>query len=116
MLRVGDIVTVREELPTRANPEYLVTRAWRSDPGDIKYKLYNYPGRNFREEELALTSKPNMCPHQFNVGDRVVNIETDTIGVIETATRTSSDVQYTLENSLKFKRDQDLRPADYTLF
>lgn len=47
MLRVGDIVTVREGLPDGANPEYLVNRAWRSDSGDIKYKLYNYPGRNF---------------------------------------------------------------------
>lgn len=116
MLRVGDIVTVREGLPDGANPEYLVNRAWRSDSGDIKYKLYNYPGRNFREEELSLADKPNPCPHQFNVGDRVLNIETDTVDVIETTTRGTNCVWYTLKNSLKSKRDQDLRLANYTLF
>ena len=116
MLRVGDIVTVREGLPDGANPEFTVCRVVRDGAGIIKYKLSGYAGRLFTELELAHTGKPNVCLHQFNVGDRVVNVETDTIDVVDTATRTATGVMYTLENSLKFKRDSDLRPADYTLF
>lgn len=116
MLRVGDIVTVREGLPDGANPEFTVCRVVRNGAGIIKYKLSGYAGRFFTELELAHTGKQNVCPHQFNVGDRVVDIETDTIDVVDTATRTATGVMYTLENSLKFKRDSDLRPADYTLF
>ena len=116
MLRVGDIVTVREGFPNGANPEFTVCRVVRDSAGIIKYKLSGYAGRVFTELELVHTSKPNVCSHQFNVGDRVVNVETDTIDVVDTATRTATGVMYTLENSLKFKRDSDLRPANYTLF
>ena len=45
-----------------------------------------------------------------------MDIETDTIDVVDTATRTATGVMYTLENSLKFRYDKDLRPANYTLF
>lgn len=45
-----------------------------------------------------------------------MDIETDAIDVVDTVTRTATGVMYTLENSLKFKRDSDLRPANYTLF
>ena len=116
MLRVGDIVTVREGLPDGANPEFTVCRVVRDGAGIIKYKLSGYAGRFFTELELAHTGKQNVCPHQFNVGDRVVNIETDAVDVIDTVTRTAKGVTYTLENSLKFRYDKDLRPANYTLF
>lgn len=116
MLRVGDIVTVREGFPDGANPEFTVSRVVRDGAGIIKYKLSGYAGRFFTELELVHTGKPNVSPHQFNVGDRVVNIENDTIDVIDTASRTTKGVMYTLENSLKFKYDNDLRPANYTLF
>lgn len=116
MLRVGDIVTVREGFPDGANPEFTVCRVGRDSTGIIKYKLSGYAGRVFTELELVHTSKPNVCPHQFNVGDRVVNVETDVIDVVDTVTRTATGVMYTLENSLKFKYDKDLRPANYTLF
>lgn len=72
--------------------------------------------RLFTELELVHTGRPNVCPHQFNVGDRVVDIETDAVDAIDTVTRTAKGVMYTLENSLKFKYDKDLRPANYTLF
>ena len=116
MLRIGDIVTIREGLPHGANPEFTVCRVVRDSADIIKYKLSGYAGRLFTELELAHTGKPNVCPHQFNVGDRVVNVETDTIDIVDTVTRTATGVMYTLENSLKFKRDSDLRPANYTLF
>ena len=116
MLRVGDIVTVREGFPDGANPEFTVCRVVRDSTGIIKYKLSGYAGRLFTELELVHTGKANVCPHQFNVGDRVVNIETDTIDVIETVSRTAKGVMYTLENSLKLRYDKDLRPANYTLF
>ena len=114
MLRVGDIVTVREGFPNGANPEFTVCRVVRDSTGIIKYKLSGYAGRLFTE--LVHTGKPNVCSHQFNVGDRVVDIETDVVDVIDTVTRTAKGVTYTLENSLKFKYDKDLRPANYTLF
>ena len=110
MLRVGDIVTIREGLPNGANPEFTISRVGLNDAGIVKYKLV------FTELELVHTGKPNVCPHQFNVGDRVVDVETDSIDVVDTVTRTATGVMYTLENSLKFKRDSDLRPANYTLF
>lgn len=116
MLRVGDVVTVREGFPDGANPEFTVSRVGLNDAGVVKYKLSGYAGRVFTELELVHTGKPNVCPHQFNVGDRVVNVETDTIDVVDTATRTATGVMYTLENSLKFRYDKDLRPANYTLF
>lgn len=116
MLRVGDIVTTTVGLPYGAHPEFVVNRVWRTDAGEIECALHNYPGRHFREDELTLSSKSNICPHQFAVGERVVNVETDTIDVIDTANRTAKGVMYTLENSLKFKYDKDLRPANYTLF
>lgn len=116
MLRVCDIVTIREGLPDGANPEFTVSRVVLNDAGIVKYKLSGYAGRFFTELELAHTGKPNVCSHQFNVGDRVVDIETDAIDVVDTVTRTATGVMYTLENSLKFKRDSDLRPANYTLF
>lgn len=116
MLRVGDIVTIREGFPNGANPEFTISRVGLNDAGIVKYKLSGYAGRVFIELELVHTGKPNVCPHQFNVGDRVVNIETDTIDVVDTVSRTAKGVMYTLENSLKFKYDKDLRPANYTLF
>lgn len=99
MLRVGDIVTVREGFPNGANPEFTVCRVVRDGAGIIKYKLSGYAGRFFTELELVHTGEPNVCPHQFN-----------------TVSRTAKGVMYTLENSLKFKYDKDLRPANYTLF
>lgn len=116
MLRVGDIVTTTVGLPHGANPDFMVYRIVRTESGDIKYALHNYHGRRFLEEELTLVDKYNAGRSQFTVGDRVVNIETDTIETIETVTRTDKGDVYTLENSLKFKRDSDLRPANYTLF
>lgn len=116
MFRVGDIVTVREGLPNGANPEFTISRVGLNDTGIVKYKLSGYAGRVFTELELVHTGKPNVCPHQFNVGDRVVNVETDAIDVVDTVTRTATGVMYTLENSLKFRYDKDLRPANYTLF
>lgn len=83
MLRVGDIVTIREGLPNGANPEFTVCRVVRDGAGIIKYKLSGYAGRFFTDLELVHTGKPNVCPHQFNVGDRVVNVETDTIDVVD---------------------------------
>ena len=45
-----------------------------------------------------------------------MDIETDAVDIIDTAIRTAKGVTYTLENSLKFRYDKDLRPANYTLF
>ena len=61
MLRVGDIVTVREGFPDGANPEFTVCRVVRDSTGIIKYKLSGYAGRVFTELELVHTSKPNVC-------------------------------------------------------
>lgn len=116
MLRVGDIATTTVGLPHGANPEFMVKRAFRTESGITKYALLNYPGRYFLEEELTLVDKYNAGRSQFTVGDRVVKIETDTIDTIETVTRTAKGDVYTLENSLKFRYDKDLRPANYTLF
>ena len=116
MYRVGDIVTTDVGLPHGANPEFTVYRVVRTESGDIKYALHHYHGRRFLAEELTLVDRYNTGHSQFTVGDRVVNIETDTIDTIETVTRTDKGDVYTLENSLKFRYDKDLRPVNYTLF